>query len=130
MRFLIAAFLCFISCTSFGAYSQACQATLGSNNLYYVRDGSTFYNSVPQYRNDAFSNFYTIAQVSCYYRIGALNTSCYIKGYMGPGDAYGTLVNFSMTPTDCPLDDYTLILISSFGVIGFFSLRKNNFMMI
>ena len=126
MKFLIAVFICFISYNSYGAYSQACQATLGSNNIYYVRDGSILFNGVPQYRNDNFTNFYTVSQVSCFYRIGSQNTSCYIKGYSGAGDAYGTLINFSRTPADCPLDDYIWLLILPLGVFGFYIMRKSS----
>lgn len=126
MRFSIAVLFCFVSSFCYGSYSQACQATLGSNNIYYTRDGAINFNNVPQYRNDNFTNFYTVAQVSCFYRIGSLNTSCYIKGYSGAGDAYGTLVSFSRTPSDCPIDNYSLVLICFFGAFGFFIIRRNH----
>lgn len=112
---------------SYGAIVTGCQATLGSNTIYYVRDGSILFNGVPQYRNDNFTNRYTLSQVYCYGGLGNGQGSCYIKGYSGPGDDFGTLVSFSTSPTDCPIDDYAPFALLVLAGIGSFSLTRFKF---
>jgi len=106
------------------AIVTGCQATLGSNTIYYDRDGSILMGGVPQYRNDNYVNRYTLSEVYCYGGLGSGQGSCYIKGYGGPGDDYGTLVTFSTNPTDCPIDDYVPFLLFSFSLLSVFWIRK------
>ncbi|KIA95091.1 hypothetical protein OC25_07050 [Pedobacter kyungheensis] len=106
------------------AIVTGCQATLGSNTIYYDRDGTILFNGVPQYRNDNYVNRYTLSEVHCYSGLGSGQGSCYIKGYGGPGDDYGTLVTFSTSPTDCPIDGYVPLLLFSFSSLSFFWIRK------
>jgi len=110
---------------SFCAITSGCQATLGSNTIYYVRDGTiTVGGNVPQYRNDNFTNRYQLTEVSCYSGLASGQGSCFIKGYGGPGDDFGTLVTFSMSPTDCPLDSFISLLFVFAASVGVFKLKK------
>lgn len=109
---------------SFAAIVTGCQATLGSNTIYYERDGAIFESGVPQYRNDNYVNRYALSEVYCYSGLGNGQGSCFIKGYGGPGDAYGTLVTFSTSPTDCPIDGYVPLLLISFSFLSVFWIRK------
>ncbi|MDQ0640887.1 hypothetical protein QF042_004452 [Pedobacter sp. W3I1] len=119
--------LSLITSFSYGAIVTGCQATLGSNTIYYVRDGTILFNGVPQYRNDNFTNRYTLAEVYCYGGLGNGQGSCYIKGYSGPGDDFGTLVSFSTSPTDCSIDDYAPLALFALAGIGTFSLTRFRF---
>ena len=103
---------------------QGCQATAtsGSNSIYYVSDG--YNGSVPQFRNDNFTNRYQVSEVYCYSGLAAGHGTCYIQGYGGPASDYGTLVSFSTTPQDCPLDSDVLFLMPALIIFALFRFRK------
>lgn len=115
-----------LSCSIFSqaAIVTGCQATLGSNTIYYERDGAILVGSVPQYRNDNYVNRYALADIYCYSGLASGQGSCFIKGYGGPGDAYGTLVTFSTSPTDCPIDSYVLVLLTVLGVLSVIRIKN------
>jgi len=103
---------------------QGCQATAtsGSNSIYYVADG--YNGSVPQFRNDNFSNRYQVSNIYCYSGLGAGHGSCYIQGYGGPSSDYGTLVTFSTNPQDCPLDSNLIGVFGLIAILGMWRIRR------
>jgi len=112
------------------AIITGCAATAsgGSGNIYsYTEGGSN--GGVPTYINlnqgfGGSSGKYDPATVFCYSGLVNPHGSCYIEGRNGAGSADGTLVTFSTSPTDCPIDGYVPLLLISFSFLSVFWIRK------
>lgn len=116
---------CLISVKSYAHWGTVFSGCLSTSSNYIYTEQNGTQSGVPRYIFDNEDDrWLTSGDVYCI-NYGAAN-SCYIKSTVnGYSSTYGTYVTFVWS--NCPIDDYTGLILVVVGGVGFLAIRKSLF---